>query len=148
MKAKYIFTKIGYRKNDLEVMNIVPETDEDYDVADIFLSDYYSDEGETISVEANDLDEAVEQANRWFGTCATANNVLISYTCDNAPALSQNDHYRDIPIPVKTLHHNFPKWSTLTDKRTRKYYGKKTQRPVYDPEGLIFDYRQYTYQPY
>ena len=150
MKAKYIFTKIGYRKNDLELMDMIFETDEDYDVADIFLTDYYSDEGETVSFEAESLEDAVYQANRWFGSCVTSNNIIVSYDCKvKKTGQFYEDHHRYIPAPIKhSISYQNVDWDRNTNKRARKYYGKKHQNRVYDPEGMVFDYSGYKYYPY
>lgn len=128
---KYIFTKYGYHKNDLKLNDIVSDMDEDYDVSDIFLIDFYNDEGETISVEAEDLEEAVYAANRWFGTCVTAENIR---TADDWCRWDWKSIY--IPAPVKIMWKNDWRWT----KRSKKYYGKKKRKCCYSPYSVCFDY--------
>ncbi len=150
MKHKYIFTKYGYRKNNVKLMEIISETDEDYDVADIFMIDYFSDEGETISIEAENLNEAIYAANRWFGSCVTSNNIRVSEMLDRNKFEEEEDPYTIwenqlwifgelfdedppyIPAPVKR--------NVRTTKRYRKYYSDKWMKPPYGPHSAVFEY--------
>ena len=132
MKKKYIFTKTGYKKSDLKLMDMVPEYDEDYDVADVFLIDFHSDEGETISVEAENLDDAVYTANRWFGTCVTADKVMDEYEVHDPCS------YTYVPLPVKIWKKDNKKWS----KRSQKYYGHR--REFYAPGSVVYNYVGYS----
>ena len=137
MKAKFIFTKYGYRKSDVALKDIVPETDEDYDVADAFLIDFYADDGETVCVEAESFDEATWMANHLLGACASPKNILIEWNIDlNAlKAFGLTPSYRMahyIPAPIKM--------DQVGRKRYKKYYmGVNNGRP-FSPDSLIFDY--------
>lgn len=140
---KYLFTKFGCRKNDLMLMDIVPDTDEDYDVADVFLIDYYSDEGETIGVEASNLEEAVYTANRWFGTCVTPNNLLIAPEClvkASPKPVFRITIYEDepyyVPAPVKIWRTEKGKWT----KRSKKYYSDHYRKAKFCPFSPVYDY--------
>lgn len=153
MKAKYIFTKYGHRRNDLEISAIVPENDPDYDVADVFLTDYYSDDGECTAIEAENLEEAVYFANRYFHTCVSPKNIKLSYECYeklfdiafvlNDPYLikmtkwnvyGQEAIYVPAPIKIDT------KWGTYCNKRYRKFYQKHKKSCSYGPDSLAIDY--------
>ena len=154
MKAKYIFTKYGYRRSDLEVSAIIPEVDPDYDVADVFLVDKYSSDGESISIEADNLEEAVYFANRYFSTCVSPKNISFSYECcsnflDLALILNDpimltrinektvwGDETPYIPAPVKID----TNWGTFFNKRYRKFYQKHKKAGVNSPSSLIFNY--------
>ena len=153
MKAKYIFTKYGSRRSDLEISDIIPETDQDYDVADIFLTDQYSDEGESISYEAESLEDAIYFANHYFGTCISPKNIQFSYDCyekfvDLALALDDpllisripeslfKSRAPYVPAPVKID----TKWGKYTNKRYRKFYQKQRKSDMYSPSSLVFDY--------
>lgn len=155
MKAKYIFTKYGHRRSDLELSAIVPEVDPDYDVADIFLTDLYSDDGESKSFEAESLEEAVYFANRYFHTCVSPKNVSFSYECcdkflDLALVLDDpimlkrfqaKDYWNDtkvpyVPAPVKID----TNWGTFFKKRYRRFYQKQKKAGTYGPTSLTFNY--------
>lgn len=154
MKAKYIFTKFGYRRSDLEVSDIVPEIDPDYDVADVFLTDKYSSDGESICFEAESLEEAVYFANRYFSSCVSPKNIALSYECsvkflDLALVLDDPDMLKRInekniwnntapyvPAPVKID----TNWGTFFNKRYRKFYQKHKKTGTNSPSSLIFNY--------
>lgn len=153
MKAKYIFTKYGGRRSDLEISAIIPETDPDYDVADIFLTDQYSDEGESISYEAENLEDAIYFANHYFNTCVSPKNIQFSYECyENLVdlALVLDDPLLLTRIPESFFKKRIPyvpapvkidtKWGTHSNKRYRKFYQKYNKAGMYGPSSLIFDY--------
>lgn len=152
MKAKYIFTKYGNRRNNLCLDYIVPENDTDYDVADVFITDLYSSDGETMCFEAEDLEEAVYFANKYFHTCASPKNIEITYECwDKLAELSlilddpsimtkvhsfltdQNTPYVPAPVKIDT------NWGRFKNKRYRRFYqrhenmnGLGAYSPVYN----------------
>ena len=153
MKAKYIFTKYGYRRNDLYLDDIVPEIDPDYDVADVFLTDLYSSDGETRSFEAESLEEAVYFANKYFQTCVSQKNVRFSYECwskltdlafilddpfllkkVNIAMYDQSAPYIPAPIKIDT------NYGTFKNKRYRRFYQKHEKRNSFSPSSLVYNY--------
>ena len=152
MKAKYIFTKYGYERNELELSDIIPETEADYDVADIFQMSIFSEDGEAASFEAESLEEALYYANRWFHTCVTEKKLMLSWECaeklqdlavilDDPYLPGQLEYlYYDqeppyVPAPRKIYHSK--------KKRMLKYYGHDKQQEPYSPYSMIFDYKKY-----
>lgn len=154
MKAKYIFTKYGHRRSDIEVSAIVPEIDPDYDVADIFLVDKYSSDGECKCFEAENLDEAVYFANHYFQTCVSPKKIMFSYECCEKfldLALILDDPIMITRYQEKSIWHReapyIPapekidtKWGTFFNKRYRKFYQKQNKSCTYSPSSLIFNY--------
>lgn len=153
MKAKYIFTKYGYKRNNIILNDIVPENTLDYDVADIFIVDLYSSDGETKCFEAENLEEALYFANRYFQACISPKNIDISYECwikltDLATVLNdpimltirnknlydQNLPYIPAPIKIDTC------FGTFKNKRYRKFYQKYEKRNRYGYASPVFNY--------
>ena len=153
MKAKYIFTKYGYRRNNLCLSDIIPETDSDYDVADVFITDLYSSDGETRSFEAENFEEAVYFANKYFSTCVSPKNIEISYECwDKLPDLvkvlddqilltkvhtplyDKNVPYCPAPVKIDT------NYGTYKNKRYRKFYQKHEKMNPFMCLSQVFNY--------
>jgi len=149
MKAKYIFTKFGPRRNDMEVSDIIPETDADYDAADIFQEFLYSEDGETITVEADDFEKAFERANRYFSGCLTWRKIGFSAECaeklrdlalhtgDPMLLVRSQDLYSDPTPPYVPAAWKFPFYEK---KRIRKYLGKDY---VFTPNSEVYDTGKY-----
>ena len=152
MKAKYIFTKYGFDRNELELSDIIPETEPDYDVADVFQMNFYAEDGETASFEADNLEEALYCANRWFHSCVTLRNLQFSWEC--------SEKIRDLAVIMDDPFLPGQMHSLFTDKqppyvpaprkiyqskkkRMLKYFGNDNQQEPYSPYSLIFDYKKY-----
>ena len=151
MKGKYIFTKYNHSRDELELSYVIPECDPDYDIADILISYGYSDDGDSKSFEAEDLEDALYQANHWFGTCVTWKKISFSVEfAENAgeTAYKLNDKklwkrvkapYFYIEAPYQPAPINI---AVFDKKRMNKYYGKNSQKLPYEPYSTAFDYRK------
>lgn len=151
MKAKYIFTKYGHKRDELELTYVITEDDPDYDVADIFISYENADDGDTACFEAENLEDAIYQANHWFRTCVTCKKISISVEC------AENADEAAWKLKDKTLWKRLKKPYARTEapyqpapinigifdkKRMNKYYGQNSQKRPYTPYSTAFDYRQ------